>query len=183
VWNEGAGSLNETFENQLENLKENTSWNPRGRFLVVATESSNEPGHLLAAHIYSVLWQVARIVNVVVLIPDQFAHLPLYALNNTKTSADRLNLYTWFPFKLGICGEVQDVILLDEWVFENNVTFLHNTYMYPAKVPNNFKGCPIKLGTVGIDPYVIMTENFTQNDGSSAYEVTGLSVEELKLVY
>ena len=72
VWNEEASSLNETIENQLENLKYSTSWNPRGRFLVVATDSSNEPEPLLAAHICLVLWHVARIVNVVVLITNQF---------------------------------------------------------------------------------------------------------------
>ena len=56
VWNEETCSLNETLENQLENLKYSTSWNPRGRFLVVATDSSNETEHLLAAHICSILW-------------------------------------------------------------------------------------------------------------------------------
>jgi len=182
VWNEEACSLNETLENQLENLKHSSSWNPRGRFLVVVTESSNEPEYLIAAHICSVLWQVARIANVVVLIPNQFAYRPLHAMRKTNLSADRLNLYTWFPFKLGVCGELKDVILLDEWVFENNVTFSHNANLYPAKVPKDFMGCPIKISTVGVDPYVIMTENITQNDGSTAYKVTGLSVEIVKYV-
>ena len=45
-----------------------------------------------------------------------------------------------------------------------------------------FMGCPIKMGTVGIDPFVIMTENYTQDDDSTAYRVTGLSVEILQLV-
>jgi len=183
VWNEEAGSLNETLENQLENMKYGTSWNPRGRFLVVATDSSNGPAQLLAAHICSILWQVARIVNVVVLIPNQFPYRPLHAVSTTKTpAADRLNLYTWFPFKMGSCGELQDVILLDEWVFENNVTFSHNADLYPKKIPKNFMGCPIKVGTLGDDPCVIMTENFKQNDGSTAYKLTGLSVEILKSV-
>jgi hypothetical protein len=75
VWNEEASSLNETLENQVENLKYSTSWNPRGRFLVVVKNSSNEPAHLLAAHRCSVLWQMARIVNVVVLITNQFLHI------------------------------------------------------------------------------------------------------------
>ena len=149
---------------------------------MVATESSNEPGHLLAAHIYSVLWQVARIVNVVVLIPNQIPYRPLHAMSTTKTSADRLNLYTWFPFKLGVCGEIIDVILLDEWVFENNDTFSHNADFYPEKVPKNFMGCSIKVGTVGVNPYVIMTENYTQNDGSTAYKMTGLSLDIMKYV-
>ena len=32
VWNGEDGSLNDTLENQAENLKYSTSWNPRGRF-------------------------------------------------------------------------------------------------------------------------------------------------------
>ena len=98
---------------------------------MVTTASSNEPAHLLAAHICSILWEVARIVNVVVLITNQFAYRPLHAMNTKKktTAADRLNLYTWFPYKLGGCGEVQDVILLDEWVFENNGRFSENAQL------------------------------------------------------
>ena len=150
---------------------------------MVATDSSNEPAQLLAAHICSILWQVARIVNVVVLIPNQIAYRPLHAVSTTKTIAsDRLNLYTWFPFKLGRCGEVHDIILLDEWVFENNGRFSENAHLYPTKVPKNFMGCPIKIGTVGINPYVIMTENYTQKDGRTAYKITGLTVEILKLI-
>jgi hypothetical protein len=70
VWNEVVGRLKETLENQLGNLKYSTSLTLQGRFVVVATDSSNEQAHLLAAHICSVLWQVARIVNVVVLITN-----------------------------------------------------------------------------------------------------------------
>ena len=134
VWNEEGSSLNETLENQLENLKYSTSWNPRGRFLVVTTDSSNGPAHLLAAHMCAILWQVARIVNVVVLITNQFAYRPLPAMSSTKTTAaDRLNLYTWFPYKFGRCGEVQDVILVDEWVFENNGKFSEKHVCTPQR--------------------------------------------------
>jgi len=150
---------------------------------VVATESNNEPAHILATHICSILWQVARIVNVVVLIPNQFAYRQLHAVRTTKKiAADRLNLYSWFPFKLGRCVGVQEVILLDEWVIEHNGRFSENSHLYPEKVPKNFMGCPMKVGTVGIDPYIIMTESYTQNDGSIAYKLTGLSVDILKLV-
>jgi hypothetical protein len=84
----------------------------------------------------------------------------MHAVSTTKTTkAERLKLYSWFPFKLGWCGEVQDAILIDEWLFENNGTFSENADLYPSKVPKNFVGCPIKVGAIGIDPYVIMTEN------------------------
>jgi len=183
VWDVHEGSLNETVENHVENLKYRTSWNPRGKFLVVATERSNEPPHLLAAHISSILWQMARIVNVVVLIPNQLAYRPQHAMRTTKTTEpDRLNLYTWFPFKSGRCGEIQEVILLDEWAIEHNGRFLENAHLYPAKVPKNFMGCPIKVGTVGIDPFVTMTENYAHSVGRIPYKLTGLSVELLKLV-
>ena len=183
VWNERTNNLNETLEYQVENLKYSTSWNPRGRFLVVATDSSNEPAHLLAAHICSILWQLARIVNVVVLLQNQFSYRQLHAISTTKTTeAARLKQYTWFPFKLGRCGDVQHVILLDEWVFENNGRFSGNAHLYPGKIPKDFMGCPIKVGTIGINPYVIMTENSTQYDGSTAYKITGLTVEILKLI-
>jgi len=150
---------------------------------VVATDSSNEPAHLLAAHICSILWQLARIVNVVVLIPNQIAYRPMLAMSTTKaTAADRVNLYTLFPFNLGRCGEVHDVILLDEWFYENNGKFLENTHLYPTKVPKNCMGCPIKVGIIGIDPNVIMTENYTQNDGSTEYKFTDKAVDILKFV-
>jgi hypothetical protein len=150
---------------------------------VVATGSSNEPAQLLAAHICSVLWQVARIVNVLVLIPNQSAYRPLHAVSSTKTSAaDRLNVYTWFPFKFGTCGETQEVFLIDEWLFESKEKFSKNAHPYPSKVPKNLMGCPLNVSTVGISPSVIMTENNTHNDGSTEYRLTGAAVEILELV-
>jgi hypothetical protein len=109
------------------------------------------------------MWQVARILNVMVLIPNQFAYRPLYVMSaRKKTAADRLNLYTWFPFKFEGCGEINYIILLDEWVFENIGGISDNAHLYRAKVPTNSMGCPIKAGTREIDPYVIRTENSTQ---------------------
>jgi hypothetical protein len=126
---------------------------------------------------------VARIVNVVVLIPNQFAYRPLHAISTTKTTAaDMLNLYTWFPFKFGRCGEVHDVILLHKWVLESNGRFSENAHLYSTKVPKNFMGCPIKVGSIGVHTFVIMTKNSTQNNGSTAYKMTGLYVEILKFV-
>jgi hypothetical protein len=127
---------------------------------------------------------VARIENVVVLVANKFAYRPLYVMRTTKTTAaDRLNLYNWFPFKFGGCGEIKDIILLDEWVFENKSKISENAHLYPAKVPKYFMGCPIKFGTIGIDPYFIMTENDTQIFGSNAYKMTGFWIEIFNLVF
>ena len=183
VWNEEAGSLNETLENQVENLKHSTSWNPRGRFLVVVTDRNNVSAHLLAAHICSILWQVARIINVVVLIPNQFAFRPLHNMSSTKNlTADGLNLYTWFPFRMGQFGEVKEIILLDEWVFENNGRFSVNANLYPAKVPTDFVGLPIKVAVLGKDLGVNITENSTENDYRKARKAKHLAIDIVQLV-
>jgi len=184
VWQEEGMSLRETLESQVVNFKNSMSWNPRGKFLVVVTASSYDPPNLLAAQVCSTLWQMANIVNVVVLVPHQIAHSPMNSKNSThRIGSDRLNLYTWFPYKLGRCGEFQEVILIDQWVSENKGTFSENAYLYPPKVPKSFTRCPIKLQTIGFDPYIIWTENYQQNDGRTAYKVTGLSVKILVLVF
>ena len=78
VWNGEGGSLNETNKNQVENMKYGPSRNHRGFFF--PTQMSNEPAHLLAAHICSKMWEAARIDKVVVLIPNKFAYRQLHAV-------------------------------------------------------------------------------------------------------
>jgi len=163
-------SLIETLESQVENFRYSMSWNPRGMFLVVITASSNYPPNVLAAQVCSTLWQIANIVNVVVLVPHKFTHPQPHSNSSIyRNGSDRLNLYTWFPYKLGRCGEFQEVILIDQWVSENKGTFSENAYLYPPKVPRSFTHCPIKVASIGVDPYVIVTENYQQNDGRTAY--------------
>jgi hypothetical protein len=86
VWQEDGMRLNETLESQVENLIYSMSWNPRGKFLVVVTASSNDPPHLLAAQVCSILWEMANIVNVVVLVTHQSAHSPLNSPSSTQNS-------------------------------------------------------------------------------------------------
>jgi len=183
VWNEGASNLNETLENQVENLKYTTSLDPRGRFLVVVTDRNNVSAHLLATHICSILRLLARIFKVMVLIPNHIPYLPLNTRGTTKKpAADRLNLYTWFPSKFGRYGEVQVVILLDEWVFENNGKFSLHVLLYPAKVPKDFMGLPIILGLLTNDHSVKITENSTESDYRFARKAKYLCVKIVQLV-
>jgi hypothetical protein len=88
-----------------------------------------------------------------------------------------LNLYTWFPYKLRRRRKILEVILQDKWLSENKGRFPENVHLYPAKVPNSFMGCSIKAATIGVDPHVTLTENYTNSDSGIKYKVTGLSVE------
>jgi hypothetical protein len=126
---------------------------------------------------------MSNTVNVVVLIPGQDTNSSAITMNSKhKKESDTLNLYTWFPYKSGRCGEVQDAVLQDEWVLEHNGRFSKNVYLFPEKVPKNLMGCPIRVSTLGIDPYVILTGNYTQNDGSVVYKLRGLFLQILHLV-
>jgi hypothetical protein len=113
------------------------------------------------------LWQTSNIVNVVVLIPGPDTHPAAVTMNSKhKKESDALNLYTWFPYKSGRCGEVQDALVQDEWVLEHNGRFSKIVYLFHEKVPNNVMGCPIRVAAVGVDPYVILTDNYTESHGS-----------------
>jgi hypothetical protein len=59
-----------------------------------------------------------------------------------------------------------------------------NQKMHNCTLQNfqNFMGCSIKGGTVGIDPLVIMTETYTQNCDRISYELTGLFVEIVQFI-
>jgi hypothetical protein len=104
-------------------------------------------------------------------------------MSSTKTTAaDRLNLYTWFPYKLGMLGEVQDVILVDEWVYENNGRFSENAHLYPTKVPKHFMGFPIKVAAIGYKVGWKITKNYTQIDDSTVSKPKRVVGEILKCV-
>ncbi|XP_021941935.1 uncharacterized protein LOC110840925 [Zootermopsis nevadensis] len=184
VWLEEEASLNKSLENQVEYLKYSASWNPRGRFVVVMTgHSGQQLPQIVATHVCAILWQMSKIVNVVVLIPGQEADPPLTTTGNKhRRGTNLLNLYTWFPYHMGSCGEVGDAVLQVEWVCEHNGRFSGDVNLYPERVPKDLMGCPIRVASVGIEPYLILTDNYTRNDGSVEYKLTGLSVEILRVV-
>jgi hypothetical protein len=64
---------------------------------------------------------------------------------------DTLDMYTGFPYKRGRCGDVTDVILLDQWRLPNG-TFIHNANLFPLKTIDKFQGCQIRAATLEIPP-------------------------------
>jgi hypothetical protein len=87
------------------------------------------------------------------------------------------DLYTFFPYTTGNCGKVTDVIIVDKWLLQRNGRFDGDADLFPPKIPDDFMGCPIRVSTIGLKPFVIITDNYTQEDGSIAYNIRGLLVE------
>jgi hypothetical protein len=116
---------------QVEMLYGSSSWDSRGLFLVVvAAEVPNS--EQLALSVIRELWQIGRGYNVVVLVQQD----------------GLLNLYTWFPYSSpDNCADVNNVVLINQWVMEGEGMFLREESLYPSKIPSNFQGCTVSLTT------------------------------------
>ncbi|XP_021939798.1 uncharacterized protein LOC110839677 isoform X4 [Zootermopsis nevadensis] len=114
---------------RVEELSDAESWDSRGRFLVVVTAEVLMPEQM-ALSIVQVLWDAARILNLVVLVH-----------NGTV-----IYLYTWFPYTSHEdCDDVKDVVLINRWVMEEEGGFVRDVALFPYKFPSNFHGCPFKM--------------------------------------
>lgn len=167
LWrDEQSGSILTSLNQQLESLKVNKYLDSRYRqdMLIVTTEIPLS----LAKDLLEFLWKTRRIVNALIL--RQSSHT---AENPT------FDLYTWFPYESGHCGEVKNIILLDQWTTGR---FSSNVHLFPNKIPRDLKGCPIQVATIHYPPFVIMTESYTNMDGSTTYMFRGLEIEYLLLI-
>jgi hypothetical protein len=142
------------------------------------TGHGSEPHMSVARHICDVLWEIGKISNPVVLIPSSGEHMtPNYTSHVKMEEIKTFDLYTFFPYKTGNCGKVTDVIIIDKWLLHKNGRFDRNTDLFPPKIPDDFMGCPVRVSTVGFEPFVVIIDNHTREDGSTVYNVRGLLVE------
>jgi hypothetical protein len=120
------------FSVQAEGLFFSSSWDSRGLFLIVVTvgvPNSEE----LALSILQELWRIGRGYNVLVMVQQDTL----------------LNLYTWFPYSsLDNCGDVKNVVLINQWVMEEEGKFVREGSLFPYKTPSNFHGCTMNLSAV-----------------------------------
>jgi hypothetical protein len=127
---------------QMTKLKTYPGWNPRAKYIVIILQPGMTANETIIQDILSELWH-SNVINAVVL---------------SQTSAEDLNIYTWFPYHPpGRCGDVTDVILLDSWIIEEEGRgrFLHNTPLFPEKIPRDMFGCPFMVSTFEYEPYMM----------------------------
>jgi len=160
---------------------ESASWNPRGKFLVVVADSDGVSSKELGLQIYAELWKEHFIIDITILIVTRDNYVPINGKNyNDGLRKDTLELYTGFPYERGRCGNVTHVTLLDQWRMHDG-TFINNAKLFPMKTTENFHGCPIRVGSFGMPPYIILTGNSIDNDGTVVYNLDGLAPQSLRL--
>lgn len=165
-----------TLQDQLEHMTGYVdSLNRRGRFLVVVTHFGIQSGKTLAMNITEILHSY-KISNSLIMIPTALQSNP--ATNETEYGFD---LYTWFPYRPGQCGELE-VVFLERCVLGKDVYLPKNISLFPSKIPLNVNGCPIRVFTWEHHPNVILREKYKKEDGNTIYEYTGLEIEYLRLL-
>jgi hypothetical protein len=68
---------------------------------------------------------------------------------------------------------------MDQCLDEADGSLLHGTNLYETKSPENFLGCPIKVASIGVEPYVIAAEGIEENGKHNVTRVSGIAVEPL----
>jgi hypothetical protein len=167
LWQEEAkGNILATLNEQLETLKANKYSKNRYRQEMLIVTGQTTP--LLATDLLEFLWKTRKIVNALVLVQSS---------NNPENPT--FDLYTWFPYESGHCGQVKEINLLDRWT---EGKFINNIHLFPSKIPNDLTGCPIRVATIHYPPFVILTTNYTDINGNTTYKFRGLEIEYLLLI-
>jgi hypothetical protein len=120
------------FKVQAEQLFYSSSWDSLRQFLIVVTFGVPN-GEELELSILQELWQIGRGYNVVVMVQQDTS----------------LSLDTWFPYSShDNCGDVKNVVLINQWVMEEEGKFLREGSLFPYKIPSNFHGCTRNVSAI-----------------------------------
>lgn len=112
-----------------EELSDGVFWDNWGLFLITVTIKVLSAQHL-AISITRQLWDSARIMNMLVVVQEDTL----------------LNLYMWFPYtSYDHCDYVKYVVLINQWIMEEEGSFFRGGLLFSRKIPRNFRGRTVKL--------------------------------------
>lgn len=172
-----GGDVLESLESQMENIQAYTySWNRRGRFFVFVTDMDIQHPQQLAMNISQLLWTTYSVMNVLIMISNNHSSDPEI---NSKSSHCVIEFYTWFPYEPGKCGQIENVVLLDNWSMGENKN--SNLELFPEKVPRNLHQCPIKIYANEFEPHIIRVCN-KEGHGNGTCTLRGIEMEYLYFV-
>jgi hypothetical protein len=162
---------------QVTKLRHSWEWNPRGKFVLIVTETRDVDAKLLAADIFAELW-TSRIVDSVVLMPTSETH------KAGRDTVKTLDVYLWFPYNpAGRCPHVIDAILWDHWMTDNSSSrghFLHPGSLFPPKIPRDVHGCLLTVSTFEMPPMIMREEHTKVDEAENVTYDKGLEIQILE---
>jgi hypothetical protein len=176
---EEDGNVLDSLVGQLQFLQSGASWNPRARFVVMVTEHVAKQPQLLAFNICQTMWNMNKIADVVILVRNSGEFV--YG-SDEKRESGVLDVYTLFPYRQRSWAQTVQVVLVDRCLSENKWQLPNNLSLFPNKIPKNLLGCPLRISTAHLDPFVVLQNNYTQLHGKRIYEYGGLEIEYVYLL-
>ena len=160
----------------------NNKFNPNARFIFMVNGCFTNINHFLRLVIYN-MWFHFKISNLVFMIPRLESDLcdvneDMYGL----VDSSNIDIYSWFPYKENYCADNFDAVLVDQCRCENLDGFSHNVSLFPNKIPHKFAGCPSTAFVDVVNPYLMLTDNYTDSDGLNVLRFAGIDVNYLTLV-
>ncbi|KAJ4431199.1 hypothetical protein ANN_19796 [Periplaneta americana] len=181
LWPGDDVDIMDSLRYQLDSLKdsESSQWEPRARFIVMVIYRDNHTPQEVALEVYTEMWSYYRIINTIIVITNQDDKEK--STHVSETNKYIAEVYTGFPYQGDNCGEVKEAILLDQCQSYRYPPLSQEVDLFPTKNPEDYSGCPLKIGSIGIQPFVYLKENSTQIYGDASLKVEGMSVQQLLL--
>ena len=158
-------------------------WNSEARFVVAR---ANEFSMLQQTEIFDSFSKL-RIYNCIIVSREHYVIDNKYSSLVKVNAADtdmKLGAYTWFPYlSSDLCTDVNDITLLDSWVISAQEHFTKNTDLFPGKISNSLKGCPLKAIIYNCaSEYLTNYTKHTYSNCSVVWYIEGFSYELLRAV-
>lgn len=180
LWPEEDRNTSDSLQLQIDTLHLYTdSFNHQARFLLVVMDYNIQLPQLYALKMIETMWNPFKIINVVIMLPTTNTTLHKTCSN---CEYDIINVYTSFPYDPSQCGKVKKVELLDQWMLKGNGSFRSKVNLFPSKVPNNFRGCPLVIAPIERIPFVTPTNIHGDSHGDTTYTYEGLEIEYVLLL-
>ncbi|PSN57964.1 Ionotropic receptor 635 [Blattella germanica] len=189
--------IEEVLECQINNILTKPWYNPRGKYILIIPVCPRDDCRDLSYRLTQKWWIWSKMVYFIFIVPhinetsSEYAihdlsyegyqawnmskpyDAPLTAEDCIQKSA-ALDILAWFPYYNNNCGEVDEMVLINQWFSNNGGQFSKGFNLLRYKVPGKFSGCPFLTMVVGPEPYVIITNNYTNENGEQVFEMEGL---------
>ena len=175
LWSEHLNGAADTLRQSMDSLLLYTnSFNHRAKFVLVLVGYKQPFSQSDILTLLEVMWNPHKIINVLVMLPTAAE-----TLNDVCSNCEYgvLSLYTWFPYDSNECGQVKQLVLLDQWLPEGDGHFRSNVDLFPSEVPRNLHGCPLTVAAIERIPFVKLTNSYTDSSGDVTYVYEGLEME------
>jgi hypothetical protein len=161
---------------QLVDLEGKEPLNKRASFFLVMTDSFEFPKKL-AEEMIEKLWTEYKILDVLLLIP--VASHALQTEGSINDGKSVFKFYTRFPFH----SSGNEVVLIDEFFVATEVETLHNSNLFPNKIPRKFQNQNTLLTmTTQIKPTTLLVSKTTDEVNKTHLEFKGAEIDIFKLI-